>query len=134
MNRTLHLTLKRRWFEDILAGRKTEEYREDKPYWHQRILAWAALGKGLQIDFRNGYRYDSPRMVVECPHVASKPLVIEGLSGGKARRYFVLSIGKILLTRNLEKLRPAKCRLHNKLCRRFPCQHAGSRTCQRRRS
>ena len=30
---TLHLTLNKKWFDMILSGEKTEEYREIKPYW-----------------------------------------------------------------------------------------------------
>ena len=29
---TLHLTLKKQWFDMILSGEKTEEYRDIKPY------------------------------------------------------------------------------------------------------
>jgi hypothetical protein len=36
--KTLNLTLKRHWFDLILRGEKTEEYREIKPYWVNRIL------------------------------------------------------------------------------------------------
>ncbi len=35
--RILHLVLKRRWYEMIERGEKTEEYREIKPYWTKRI-------------------------------------------------------------------------------------------------
>ena len=36
--KTLHLTLKKQYFNEILAGEKTEEYRELKPYWISRLL------------------------------------------------------------------------------------------------
>jgi len=35
--RTLHLVLKRKWYEMIGQGVKTEEYREIKPYWWNRL-------------------------------------------------------------------------------------------------
>ncbi len=129
---TLNLTLKRRWFEEILSGRKTEEYREDKPHWQSRFQFIGFPRKFYQVEFRNGYDHDAPRMVLECLGIENKELVVEGLGGGKARRYFVIKLGKILLTRNLEKLRPARCRLHSKLCKRTPCQHAGGRGCRRK--
>lgn len=135
-NNTLHLTLKRRWFEEILAGRKLEEYREDKPYWRQRLTrfngAYTEAQPFLQVEFRNGYAHNSPVMCLECRGIDNKHLVIEGLSGGKARRYFVIKLGKILFSRYLSNLRPAKCRLSNKLCKRFPCQYAGGKGCRRK--
>ena len=36
--KTLHLTLKKQYFNEILAGEKTEEYRELKSYWISRLL------------------------------------------------------------------------------------------------
>lgn len=36
--KTLDLVLKRKWFEMIASGEKTEEYREIKPYWIQRLM------------------------------------------------------------------------------------------------
>lgn len=35
--KTLHLTLKKRWFDMIQSGEKCEEYREIKNYWFRRI-------------------------------------------------------------------------------------------------
>lgn len=37
--KTLYLPLKKEWYEMIESGRKTEEYREIKPYWRNRIFA-----------------------------------------------------------------------------------------------
>ena len=45
--KTLHLTLKKQYFNEILAGEKTEEYRELKSYWISRLL------KGGQIEGLN---------------------------------------------------------------------------------
>lgn len=41
--KTLHLVLKRKWFEMIASGIKTEEYREIKPYWEKRLLDYKGL-------------------------------------------------------------------------------------------
>jgi hypothetical protein len=35
--KTLHLTLKKQWYNLIETGIKTEEYRELKPYWLKRL-------------------------------------------------------------------------------------------------
>ena len=37
-NKTLHLSLKKEWYNMIESGVKTEEYREIKPYWLKRML------------------------------------------------------------------------------------------------
>ncbi len=59
--RILHLTLKKKWFDQIASGEKKEEYRDIKPYWESRFL-----GKEYdEIYFKNGYRKDSPFMRVE---------------------------------------------------------------------
>lgn len=36
--KTLHLNLKKKWFDLILSGEKTEEYREIKPHWCNKLL------------------------------------------------------------------------------------------------
>ena len=58
----LRLTLHRKWFDDIVAGKKKIEYREIKPYWTQRLD-----GKSFdEIHFRNGYGSHRPFIRVEC--------------------------------------------------------------------
>ena len=37
-DKILHLTLKKKWFDMILSGEKTDEYREIKPYWTKRLI------------------------------------------------------------------------------------------------
>lgn len=36
--KTLHLNLKRKWFDMYLSGEKKEEYREIKAYWCSRLF------------------------------------------------------------------------------------------------
>ena len=38
MSANLTLALKRRWFDDIKSGTKTEEYRIANEYWSKRII------------------------------------------------------------------------------------------------
>lgn len=40
INKTLCLPLKKEWYEKIESGIKTEEYREIKPYWVQRLTRY----------------------------------------------------------------------------------------------
>lgn len=36
--KTLHLTLKKKWFDMIASGEKKEEYRDLKKYWAKRFM------------------------------------------------------------------------------------------------
>lgn len=87
----LTLVVSKEWFDMIAAGRKTEEYREIKPYWIKRlttncevaydVAAETCCGKVLyrpytHVLFINGYRKDSPRIEKE----------IEGITIGKPKK------------------------------------------------
>ena len=62
----LHLTLKKKWFDLIASGKKTDEYREFKPHWENRLIDNADNGRKFDIvRFKNGYAADSPTMDVE---------------------------------------------------------------------
>lgn len=78
--KTLTLNVCKQWFDMIVAGEKTEEYREIKPYWIKRlttncevaydVAAETYCGKVLyrpytHVLFINGYRKDSPRIEKE---------------------------------------------------------------------
>ena len=57
----LHLNLYRKYFDAIVNGTKTTEYRDKTDYWKKRI-------EGREYDiikFRNGYTKDAPTMLVE---------------------------------------------------------------------
>ena len=60
----LHLTLKRKWFDMIASGVKTEEYREIKPYWERRFEKHYDV-----IEFRNGYGKHVPSMRCKLYHI-----------------------------------------------------------------
>ena len=47
--KTLHLNLKKNWFDMIKSGEKKEEYREITPYWCTRFLLF--LGKKKSMEF-----------------------------------------------------------------------------------
>ena len=92
--KVLTLTVSKQWFDMIAAGKKTEEYRDIKPYWIARLLqnnsnivdvrhlALALEGRTdllkkyieaqrivlkqyTHVLFINGYRKDSPRIEKE---------------------------------------------------------------------
>ena len=66
----LTLPIKRKWFDMILSGEKTEEYRENTEYWRMRLIQevgrMASAGElSFLLALRNGYRSDSPKVIVE---------------------------------------------------------------------
>jgi ASC-1-like (ASCH) protein len=80
MKSILHLTLKREFFAEIVAGTKRIEYRERKKYWKTRL-------EGRRYDviqFRNGYGARVPEMTVE----------FAGLR--RYRTYYAIRLGRIL--------------------------------------
>lgn len=91
--KVLHLSVKKQWFDMISADEKTEEYREIKPYWIQRLtIGYFEVAMNVTLDdilyvkasyrpfthvlFINGYRKDSPRIEKE----------IESITIGKPKK------------------------------------------------
>jgi len=65
----LHLTLKRKWFDLIASGKKTMEYRENKPYWQKRLLNGGDPKHFDIVRFKNGYG-NVPTMDVQFKGIA----------------------------------------------------------------
>jgi len=104
----LHLTLRKKWFDMILSGKKQEEYREIKKYWNNRLLEGFSVGccvDGLQpkkfdvVVFKNGYQKNAPSMVVELKSISTgeaKPEWSENWKG----KVFKIKLGVIISTKN----------------------------------
>lgn len=63
---TIRFTLKKQWFDKIVSGEKTVEYREYKPYWITRLAGAEvalAVDNNVTAIFRNGYKKDAPTVV-----------------------------------------------------------------------
>jgi len=67
----IYLTLHKKWFDQILSGEKTIEYREVKPYYTKRFCPergvclrkkWFDPSK-VKIIFKNGYSKTSPQLI-----------------------------------------------------------------------
>lgn len=87
----LHLTLKKKWFDLIKSGVKCEEYREIKPYWNKRLR-----NKHYDaIKFRNGYRKDSPTILIELKEIMTGLGIIEWGAPEKENVY-ILKLGDII--------------------------------------
>ena len=64
--KTLHFTLHKKWFDEILAGSKKIEYRDIKPYWTKRLFNDDGTPKNFdEILFRNGYSKNCRKMRVK---------------------------------------------------------------------
>ena len=87
--RTLHLTLYRRWFDEIAAGTKREEYRAMTPHWIDRLD-----GPAYDVaEFRNGYSAAAPSMRVEIIGLR-RHVKIEGVD------CYAIQLGRILEIKN----------------------------------
>ena len=69
----LILPIKKQWFNKILSGKKTEEYREIKPYYTTRFtnigllnISGRPTNNNVLIIFRNGYSSQSPSFEALC--------------------------------------------------------------------
>lgn len=119
--RTLSLVLKRKWFDMIASGEKTEEYREIKPYWESRLgdcFRWCSQtldNNGLHLNLKRcntcserknlnqydavtfylGYSKDRPSMTFAIKEIAISPGRTEW-GAEKGEMYFVIKLGKRL--------------------------------------
>ena len=89
MKKVLHLNLYRKYFDQILKGEKTTEYREVTPYWSKRLE-----GRHYDvIQFRNGYAKVAPTMIVEFKGM--------GIVTFQTTSTYAIELGKILETKNV---------------------------------
>lgn len=113
-SKTLHLTLKKKWFDMILSGEKKEEYRDIKNYYDNRfidrkeqnkldnkpynLIAWKKFDT---VTFKNGYAKNAPVIVIQLLNIN----IDYGLSTWGAvigQEYYVLSLGEIISTKNIK--------------------------------
>ena len=84
----LKLTIKKKYFDEIKSEDKKIEYRWYNSYWCARIER-----KHFDaVEFRNGYRKDSPRMLVQCKEIR----VIDGSSPLGTGKQYAIILGAIL--------------------------------------
>lgn len=98
----LTLPIKKKWFDMILLGEKTEEYREIKPYYTSRlrnIWGYPAYWHEIhEIRLRNGYSNQSPSIKVKCSLSIGCGKEEWGAEKGKA--YYILKI--IAITKEIK--------------------------------
>ena len=95
----LHLTLKKRWFDLIASGEKTEEYRDLKAYWSTRLGRFRFGSTPRAVKFVNGYGASRPTVVVELSGI-SLGYGREEWGAPLCREVYILKLGRILLKAN----------------------------------
>ena len=74
-NDQLYLVLKKQYFDEILAGTKTEEYRDFTDHNISRLAVCDENGAILDtrkyktVKFQNGYSKNAPQMIVEVKEI-----------------------------------------------------------------
>jgi len=88
-NKILHLTLKKEYFDQILCGKKTSEYREYKTFWVTRLMNNDGSFKHYDlIRFKNGYHKDAPTMLLEFTGIK--------IISDYGSKYFEIALGNII--------------------------------------
>jgi len=95
---TLHLNLKKKWFDMILSGKKKEEYRSLSDYWKTRFQKVRAECLKT-ITFSNGYSKDRRQMVVKIKYISIRCGIAEW-GAEPDIVYFVSHLGDVLSTVN----------------------------------
>jgi hypothetical protein len=108
---TLHLNLKKQFFNDIALGIKTEEYRIVKNYWTKRLLLGTYNDESInmyilpkhfdEIYFKNGYQKNAPSMRVQCLGISMREIMFPVTNTSEL--CFVIHLGKILEIKNWKK-------------------------------
>ena len=105
------LPIKKKWFDMILSGEKTEEYREIKPYYDTRLPKEFGMFKEggklvkanvfppadlstVEVKFVNGYSRKSPSFTALCSLSIGTGKPEWGAEPGKL--YYVLKIKEVM--------------------------------------
>jgi len=97
--RTLHYTLKKKWFDMELSGEKLEEYREITPYWEKRLYhkLYPKIKQFREYDVvqaRNGYAKNAPTFKRECIEITTG--IGKPEWGAPDYPVFIIKLGKII--------------------------------------
>ncbi len=115
-DKTLHLNLKKCWFDMIQSGYKKEEYRAIKKHWIRQLInkqfSWdcstvediemhltccanAFFKKFNTITFSNGYAKDRDQFVIELKSIEINTGNVDW-GAVEGEKYFVLKLGEII--------------------------------------
>ena len=96
----LTLPIKKKWFEMIVLGAKTVEYREPSEYWitrlrHERLVQDVPLNYcGLRLRLRAGYAKHSPSAIIALEKI-DKGYGYESWGAEPGKEYLRLHIAKV---------------------------------------
>ena len=90
MKKVLHLNLYRKYFDQILKGEKTTEYRDFTTYWKKRIEG----NHFTHIKFQLAYSKNPPTMLVE--------VIDKNVVEYKDDLAYAFDLGKIIEVNNYE--------------------------------
>lgn len=88
----LTLPIKKKWFDMICSGEKTEEYREISTYFEKRLQAY--VGHPINFALRNGYSPKSPK--ITCHGIVDIGYGNPGWGAEPEKLYYILKIKAIL--------------------------------------
>ncbi|MDY6381974.1 MAG: hypothetical protein SPK52_06915 [Synergistales bacterium] len=88
--KTLKLVLKKKWFDMIASGEKTEEYRETTPYWKKRLCPCNDYDF---VTFYLGYRKNRPQKTFRVKYI-TKGRGKEEWGAKKDKNYFIIKLGE----------------------------------------
>lgn len=96
--KVLHLTLSKKCFDDIVSGKKKEEYREFKQYWIVRLFvddgeSTLTPKKFDAIVFKNGYSKNVPTIKVEWKGTYYAPNLVTDNRTGET---IVIELGEVI--------------------------------------
>ena len=96
----LQLTLKKKYFDEILSGKKKKEFREVKTYWISRLCTRESNESGCfefkefeKIIFKNGYKKNAPSFEIEFKKIEVHYGIDTPLGKGD---FFVIHLGDII--------------------------------------
>lgn len=86
---TLEIVIKKKYFNQILSGEKTEEYREVRPFWVARLID----KEYSRITFKNGYASNAPKAEFEFKGYEVRNITHE-IFGDDEVNVFAIKIGE----------------------------------------
>ncbi len=98
------LTISRKWFDMILSGEKTEEYREIKKYYDERLskcFPTEFMGETYHPIVENIHFFNGPYLSTDLPNFKIKFEGAEKREGNpkwgavKGVEYYVLKLGEV---------------------------------------
>lgn len=102
----LYLVLKKEFFNEIMAGTKTEEYRDFTDFFINKLCILDDEGEIIAckeydtVKFQMGYSKDAPQIIVECKEIYIAQDDVPEKDLQPENFFFVIVLGQILEKKN----------------------------------